>query len=168
MTEGKKMGRGVSEVETELESRIEALGFELVSTEWAGSRNRPVLRVRVDHPGSGVGEGVTVDDCAKVSRGLEPWLDALEAMGERYVLEVSSPGVERPLVRLQDWERFKGEEVVVKGHDVLADRSTRLEAELLGLVEGDEPAARLRLQDGEEVTVRLSGVKSANLLFRWK
>lgn len=162
------MDRAVSEVERELESRIEALGFELVSMEWAGSRNRPLLRVRVDYPGSGAGEGVTVGDCAKVSRGLEPWLDSLEAMPERYVLEVSSPGVERPLVRPQDWERFKGEEVVVKGHDVLADRSTRLEAELLGLVEGDEPAARLRLQHGEEVTVRLSEVKAANLLFRWK
>ncbi len=90
------------------------------------------------------------------------------AMPERYVLEVSSPGVERPLVRPRDWDRFKGEEVVVKGHEVLADRATRLEAELLGLVEGDEPAARLRLQDGEEVTVRLSDIKAAHLLFRWR
>jgi ribosome maturation factor RimP len=162
------MGRGVVDVDRELAQRVEALGFELVSVDWAGSRNRPVLRLRVDRPDAAVGEGVTADDCATVSRGLEPWLDGMAAMPERYVLEVSSPGVERPLVRPRDWDRFKGEEVVVKGHEVLADRATRLEAELLGLVEGDEPAARLRLQDGKEVTVRLSDIKAAHLLFRWR
>jgi len=157
-----------SEIERELEGRIDELGFELVAVEWAGSKRRPMLRIRVDRPDASEGEGITVDDCAVVSRALEAWLDGDETMGEKYVLEVSSPGVERPLVRPRDWERFSGQEVVVKGHGLLADRSTRLEAELLGLVEGDEPAARLRLHDGEEVEIPLSEIKAANLLFRWE
>ncbi len=47
-------------------------------------------------------------DCAVVSRSLEPWLDGREDLPERYVLEVSSPGVDRPLVRDSDYERFQG------------------------------------------------------------
>jgi len=164
------MSRGfaVAGIERELEERIDELGYELVAVEWAGSKERPVLRLRVDRPEGGEGDGIRVEDCVAVSRALEPWLDTNEAMAERYVLEVSSPGVERPLVRPRDWERFSGQAVVVKGHGLLADLSTRLEAELLGLVEGDKPAARLRLQDGEEISIPLSEVKSANLLFRWK
>ena len=162
------MGRGFVDIERELEGRIHDLGYELVAVEWGGSKKRPLLRLRVDRRGLVEGESFTVDDCTIVSRGLEPWLDTHETIAERYVLEVSSPGVERPLVRPRDWERFSGHEVVVKGHGVLADRSTRLEAEVIGLVEGDEPAARLRLQDGEEISVLLSDVKAANLLFRWK
>jgi ribosome maturation factor RimP len=164
------MSRGfaVAGIERELEQRIDELGYELVAVEWAGSKKRPVIRLRVDRPEGGEGIGIAVEDCVAVSRALEPWLDMNEAISERYVLEVSSPGVERPLVRPRDWERFSGQDVVVKGLGVLADRSTRLEAELLGLVEGVDPAARLRLQDGEEVSIPLAEVKAAKLLFRWK
>ena len=156
------------EVEQEMEARVAALGFELVLLEWAGSRARPIMRVRMDRLGSGLESSVTVDDCAQVSRALEAWLDEHEDMPEHYVLEVSSPGVERPLVRPRDWERFAGRSVVVKGHGVLAERSTRLEAELLGLDPEPEPTARLRLGDGTEVCVPLTDIKGAHLLFTWK
>ena len=156
------------EIEQEMESRIAALGFELVSLEWAGSRNRPIMRIRMDRPGSETESSVTVDDCALASRALEAWLDEYDDVPERYVLEVSSPGVERPLVRPRDWERFAGRPVVVKGHGVLAERSTRLEAELLGLEPEPEPTARLRLGDGTEVGVPLTDIKGAHLLFNWK
>ena len=156
------------EIERELEARIGALGFELVSLERAGSRDRPIMRIRMDRPGSGPESTVTVEDCAQVSRALEAWLDEDDDMPARYVLEVSSPGVERPLVRPRDWERFAGRPVVVKGYGVLADRATRLEAELLGLDSEPEPTVRLRLNDGTEVGVPLREVKGAHLLFNWK
>jgi ribosome maturation factor RimP len=111
---------------------------------------------------------VTVGDCARVSRALEGWLDEHDEIPERYVLEVSSPGVERPLTRLQDWERFAGESVVVVGYGVLAERSSRLEAELLGLDLEPEPTVRLRLGDGAEVNVLLADIKRAHLLFKWR
>ncbi len=156
------------EVEQKMEEQIATLGFELVSLEWAGSRNRPIMRIRMDRPDSGQESTVTVDDCAQVSRALEAWLDEDEEVPERYVLEVSSPGVERPLVRPRDWERFAGLPVVVKGHGVLAERSNRIEGELLGLDSGPEPTARLRLEDGTEVSVALTEIKGAHLLFNWK
>ena len=81
---------------------------------------------------------------------------------------VSWPGVERPLTWLRDWERFAGESVVVVGYDVLAERSSRLEAELLGLDSEPEPTVRLRLGDGTEVGVPLTEIKGAHLLFKWK
>lgn len=156
------------EIEREMDQRVQALGFELVSVEWAGSKTRPIMRVRVDRPASAEEVGITVHDCVVVSRGLEPWLDEHEDIAERYVLEVSSPGVERPLVRPSDWERFAGKQVAVKGHGVLAERSTRLEAEVLGLTSEPELAARLRLEDGSEVSVPLGDIKGAHLLFKWK
>lgn len=157
-------------MESELEERVEDLGFELVEVQWAGSRNRPIIRVRIDHPDSVPGEGgVAVDECATVSRALEPWLDAHEDVPERYVLEVSSPGVDRPLHKDRDFRRFRGERVAVKGHDELAGRARRLEGELLGMEEGEGGSAVvLRLPDGDEVRIPRDEIAAANLVFTWK
>lgn len=160
----------VPEIESELAGRVESLGYELVDLQWGGSGRRPLLKVRIDRPDSRPGDGVTVDDCAAVSRALEPWLDGHEGLSERYVLEVSSPGVERPLVRARDFGRFRGERVAVVGHDVLAGRARRLEGELLGLEgEGtDAEAVALRLPDGGEVRIPRSEIRKAHLVFTWK
>jgi len=161
--------RSNPEIERELAGRVQALGFELVDVRWGGSSRRPSLRVRIDLKDSRPGQGVTVADCASVSRSLEPWLDRREDLPERYVLEVSSPGVDRPLVRDTDYERFRGERVAVRGHDVLAGRARRLEGELLGLEEDEGAAAvRLRLPDGDEVSIPRSMIAGANLVFTWK
>ena len=152
-----------------LETQVEELGFELVEVERAGSKTRPVLRLRIDRPDSAPGEGVTVDDCARVSRSLEEYLDKLPELEQRYVLEVSSPGVERPLVRRRDFERFTGREVAVSGREALAGRAKRLEGELLGVAgDGSDERLRLRLADGEEVEIPRAEVKRAHLVFRWK
>ena len=154
-------------IRREAEDRLLDLGIDLVSMDWAGSPNRPVIRLRIERNPMG-DPPVTLDDCARVSRALESWLDEHDEIPERYVLEVSSPGVERPLTRPQDWERFAGEPVVVEGYGVLAERSSRLEAELLGLDTEPEPTVRLRLGDGAEVNVLLADIKGAHLLFKWR
>ena len=157
--------RSLAEV---LEERIEALGFELVEYERTGSKNRPVLRLRVDRPDSEPGKGIGLEDCARISRSLEEYLDALETLPGNYVLEVSSPGVERPLVRRRDFERFAGQEVVVKGYAPLAGREKRLQGELLGLVDGEDgEVVRLRLEDAEEVEVPRDAIAKAHLVFHW-
>lgn len=159
------MATPVAEVAEQLEDRVADLGFELVELEWAGSGRRPVIRIRVDRLDGGA---ITVDDCARVSRGLEPWLDRLASLPERYVLEVSSPGVDRPLVRPRDFERFAGEDVVVKGARPLVGRSRRIEGRLLGLArEGEGGAIRLRLASGDEVEIPLESVSGAHLVYRW-
>ena len=158
--------RGVAR---ELNARVEAEGYEVVEVEWAGSSGRPVIRVRIDRAGATGPEGVNVDDCARVSRALERWMDELETMPERYVLEVSSPGVDRPLLRARDFERFAGKKVAVKGPAPLAGRATRLEGELLGLTqvgEGEE-RVRLRLPGGDEVEIPRGEISGAHLVFEW-
>ncbi len=152
-----------------LGARTEALGFELVELERAGNRQRPVFRVRVDRPDSKPGEGgVGVDDCARISRALEEYLDAAETVPGNYVLEVSSPGVERPLVRRRDFERFAGQEVALKGYGPLGEHGRRVEGELLGIEDGPEgERIRLRLETGEEFEVARSDVARAHLVFRW-
>ena len=162
--------RVVPEIERELEGRVAALGYDLVDVRWGGSGRRPLLKLRIDRPESAPGQGVTVEDCATVSRGLEPWLDAHESLSERYVLEVSSPGVDRPLVKASDFERFRGQKVAVNGNDVLAGRARRLEGELLGLQETESGSelVRLRLPDGDEVSVPRSDIRKAHLVFTWK
>ena len=162
--------RVVPEIESELDGRVADLGYELVDVRWGGSGKRPLLKLRIDRPDSKPGSGVTVDECATVSRALEPWLDAHEALSQRYVLEVSSPGVDRPLVRPRDFDRFRGERVAVVGHEVLAGRSTRLEGELIGLhdVGSEGEAVTLRLPNGDEVDVPRSQIRRVNLVFEWK
>lgn len=157
-------------LERQLEQRIEALGYELVELERAGSKARPILRVRIDRPGSPAdNSGITVEDCSTVSRALESYLEDDAGIAERYTLEVSSPGVERPLVRPADYERFKGQEVALRGHRVLAERARRLEGELLGREErGGREFIRLKLTDGTEVEVPREDVARAHLVFRWK
>ena len=156
----------------DIESRVEALGFEVVELEWAGSKSRPILRLRVDRADSKPGDGVTVDDCARVSRALEAWLDEDSDVPERYVIEVSSPGIERPLTRPRDWSRFQGQRVLVEGKVSLLGDERRVEGELLGPVEGEgggEEAVRVRIRtdEGHDVLVSLHEIKRAHLVYDW-
>jgi len=155
-------------LERELEARLEALGYELVELEQAGSKARPILRLRIDRPDSAPGSpSVSLEDCAVASRALEPYLDEREDLSERYVLEVSSPGVERPLVRRRDFERFAGQEVAVKGKGPLAGRARRLEGVLVGLGGAEGERVLLRLPDGEVVEIPREEITRAHLIYRW-
>jgi ribosome maturation factor RimP len=151
-----------------LEEWVEELGYEVVELQEAGSTKRPLLRLRVDRPDATEEEGITVHDCVRVSRALEEKLDQREGLSATYVLEVSSPGVERPLVRPRDFERFRGKEVALQGKAPLAGRAKKLEGELLGLQgePGDERVL-LRLGEDDEVEVPYQEISKANLVFRW-
>lgn len=155
-------------VAEEIERRVGQLGFDLVDIERAGDRRRPILRVYVDKVDSGPGSGVNLDECARISRHLEEHLDAVPELNARYVLEVSSPGIERPLVRRRDWERFTGETISVKGREVLAGSSRRLQGKLAGISgeEGEERVS-IELKGGEVVEVPRSDIKEAHLVFEW-
>jgi ribosome maturation factor RimP len=97
--------RARDELEQIVESTLERIGFELVDLESAGHRSRPILRLRIDRLDAQPGTGVTVDECAQASRQLEEELDAREDLLQSYILEVSSPGVERPLRKRRDFRR---------------------------------------------------------------
>lgn len=165
---GEKQSRIDETLERVAEAVLEGLGFELVELEKAGQRGRPILRLRIDRPGSEPGRGVTVDDCARVSRELETALEAEGDLSADYVLEVSSPGVERPLRRRRDFERVVGQEIAVRGYEPLAVGSRRLEGVLLGIEgSGGDERLRMRLPNGSEVEVRRSAIAKAHLVFRW-
>ena len=148
------------------EEQLEGLGYEIVELQWAGNAQRPVVRLRVEHQSSDL--PVSLDDCALVSRRLEAWIDQGARLPERYVLEVSSPGLDRPLTRDRDFHRFRGRRVAVRGSQVLCGRASRLEGELLGLVGGgDGSAIRLRLNEGDEVEVPRTEVRDTRLVQDW-
>jgi ribosome maturation factor RimP len=150
------------ELEREIESRIDGLGFELVDLERVGSKARPILRIRIDKADSS--GSVTLDDCAHVSRELETFLDANPDLGERYVLEVSSPGVERPLVKAKDFERFAGKEVAIKTSEALGDLGKRVEGVLRGI--GKNDVVELDV-NGRTIEIERGNIKKAHLVYRW-
>jgi ribosome maturation factor RimP len=135
--------------------------LELVEVRRGGSRARPTVDVRVERRD---GQPVTVDDCARASRAIEARLDAEGSLGDRYVLEVSSPGVERPLLKPADWRRFAGRKAKVLS-DALGGRE---EVEIVAL-EGDSGAEVVVVRDGRgaERRVPLAQVREARLAFHW-
>lgn len=86
-----------------------ALGLELVEVEWIGQGPRSTVRIVIDKS-----TGVTIADCERAHKALSPALDAADLIDHAYTLEVSSPGLDRPLKRLQDYQRAKGKEVILK------------------------------------------------------
>ena len=147
---------------------VEAMGFELVTMDRGGGRNRPLLRMRIDHAGDGPERpAVTVEDCAAVTRAVRELLEqeGQEEVGD-WVLEVSSPGVERPLVRPRDFARFAGERIRVRGYEALAGRAKQLDGTLLGLLGDEEQAFALEI-DGDRIEIPLDAVATARLVYEW-
>jgi ribosome maturation factor RimP len=137
-------------------SRLEQLGYDLADLRIGGTPNRPLVQVRIDCPP----RRVTVEDCSRVSRALEAWLDAEGAqsgpLGRRYVLEVSSPGIDRPVRWSRHWRQFVGQDVNVK----LAGLG-RVRARIVSMP--TEETVVLHPQGGAEQEFRLSDVKDARL-----
>ena len=90
-------------------SVIGQAGIEFVHCEIAGTKRNPIVRLIIDKPG-----GVTLEDCAQISRDVEAVLDRDDFIPTAYVLEVSSPGIERELYKLADFQKFTGHDARVK------------------------------------------------------
>ena len=156
--------RDVSQtLEAIVREEVEKLGYELFELRTGGTKSRPVVDVRIDRPD---GEKVTVEDCARTSRAIEARLDAGDAIAERYRLEVSSPGMERPLRHAADWRRFVGRRAVVTSAAV---RGGKEEVEIVA-VEGDAGAEVAVIRDarGGEQRIPLAEVAQARLAFHWQ
>ena len=147
----------------EMRRRVADLGYELVDLRRRGSERRPLVQLRIDQPDVEPGRGITHGDCQLVSRALERWLDADGMLGERYVLEVSSPGVERPIRWPEHWDRFRGRDVNVK----IAGRG-RVRATIVDVVnDGSTVVLRPNGAD-EEIAVPLQDARDATLVFDWE
>ena len=141
-----------------IRDHVAELGFELVDLRRAGTLQRPILQVRVDRPDSRPGHGVTADDCAAISRSLERFLESRAMVGPRYVLEVSSPGLERPLRWPDHWRRFVGRDVRVRAEGVSGRQRYRIVAV------PDDDHVVVRREDGTNVTFPFTAVRDATLV----
>lgn len=146
-----------------------AHGVELVDVRLLTAGGRRVLRVLIDRdpppgqPTEVAGSGVTLEDCTAVSRDLGAALDLHEdVVPGSYHLEVSSPGVERPLVREEDFQRFRGREARLTTRAPLDGRR-----KFQGVLRGVADDAVLLEQDGAEVRLPLGDITKANLVHRF-
>ncbi len=137
---------------------VTELGFELVEFRRSGPPQRPAIHVRIDRVGSRPGFGTTADDCALVSRALERYFEGPGGVGPRYQLQVSSPGIERPVRFPEHWQRYAGRVVKLTARGVPGHPR----ATILGVP--DDGHVRLRLPDGAETVIALEQVKEALLL----
>ncbi len=135
---------------------IEATGLELVEVAFARSDGRRTLRVTVDRPG-----GVDLDTLSEVSERVARELEGLEAPGP-YVLEVSSPGIERPLRRPEDFRRASGSRVKVKTTVAVAGSRSHTGT----LREADDEGITLEV-DGGELRVAHADIESARTVADW-
>lgn len=110
---------------------VEKLGFELVDTEYVKEGASWFLRVYIDKSG-----GITLDDCSDVSNDLSKKLDETDPIPGSYYLEVSSPGLERPLKKDSDFKRYAGEPVEIKTF-IAVDGQKEFEGTLMGLIDGN-------------------------------
>jgi ribosome maturation factor RimP len=146
-----------------LEPELELLGYELVLVEVVGS-GQQVLRLFIDREG-----GVNLGDCERVSRAAEPILDEADLFTRSYRLEVSSPGVDRPLTRPEHYRRFRGARVRVSLKDGGTLRGTLRESDENGFtlardVPGDGASSR-EPDDRQASVIAFSEVSRANLLW---
>ena len=145
-----------------IREHVEGLGFDLADLRRTGTLERPILQLRVDRPDSSPGHGVTAEDCAAISRSLERFLETRGLVGPRYVLEVSSPGIERPLRWPEHWRRFVGHRARLRAAG-LAGRPT---VEILAVP--DDSHVVVRLPDGAEQTLELEQIREARLAVDWE
>ncbi len=153
----------VSRITELAEPLVASLGMELVETEYRREGREMVLRLFVDREG-----GVTLDDCAAVSRELSEILDVEDFIQANYTLEVSSPGLDRPLKKPADYSRYQGRLVRIRTFELFPDdagnpRKT-FTGKLLGLEEG---VVRLKLTEGQTAGIPLDKVAKANLEFEF-
>lgn len=146
-----------------IEPEAQALGLALVRVKMFGGTSDPTLQVMAERPDT---RQLTIDDCADLSRRISDRLDELEAEGkdpipDAYRLEVSSPGIDRPLTRLADFEDWKGHEARINLTEPTADGRKQLTGDLIG-VEGDQISIDVRKH--RAVTIPFSQVSDAKLL----
>ena len=146
-----------AEIEKIVQPVVSSFDFELVGVELIES-TRFTIRVYIDAE-----RGVLVDDCAKLSRQISSVLDVEDVVKKAYFLEVSSPGLERPLFGLSDFKKFLKKLVVVKFHSSINGR--RKITGVISSVEGEQVHLVEQGNDSVEHIINIVDVKKANLVY---
>lgn len=142
---------------------LDSMGLELVELEFKKVGRSFVLRLFIDKQG-----GVNLDDCAEVSRELSLVLDVEDCIPNRYTLEVSSPGLDRPLRTEADYSRYAGRLAVVKTTELLKDEKGSPRKTFLGTINGvEEGAVVINLKEGRLARIPLDKIVKARLEFEF-
>jgi len=147
------MALTVKHIDDILQPGAEALGYELVAVELSGG-DTSIVRIYIDHE-----DGVTVTDCAKASRQFSAILDVEDPISNRYTLEVSSPGLDRPLAKPQHFQEVVGQNVKIK-MSTLIDGRRRFTGEL---IEATDDFAVVEV-DGEQTELPYDEMDRARLV----
>ncbi len=152
-------GAVASKIEEIAKRVADSEGLELVEVEVKGGGAHRLVRISIDKP-----EGVTHGDCELVSQQVGTILDVEDVVpGGRYTLEVSSPGVERKLLKPQDYQRFQGKKARITLREPVEGRR-HWEGTLAGLEEG---MIHLDVEHGKALSFPFAAVEKANLKFEW-
>lgn len=135
---------------------LEGMGYELVRVQVSG-KEKPVVQIMADRAD---GTTFTVEDCTEISHAVGAVLDVADPIKAEWMLEVSSPGIDRPLTRAKDWERFAGHVATVEMLIPIEGRK-RFRGVVLG---ADAENARLRLDEGPEITLARDQMRRAKLV----
>lgn len=146
--------RKIDQLKAILAPVVESMGFEFWGVQYIQGRGA-VVRIFIDHE-----EGISVDDCADVSHQVSGVLDVEDPINTEYVLEVSSPGMDRPLFTLEQWQRFIGEKIKVRLLGPIEGRR-RFTGELLEVNEEDEQV--LLRHDADVLLVPFGQIDRANV-----
>ncbi len=136
---------------------VESEGYELVHAEFLDRGSASVLRVFIDKPG-----GVNLGDCQRISRHVSVLLDVEDLIDHHYTLEVSSPGLERPLFKAEDYLRFQGREVKLATSSMIENRRN-----FKGILKGFSDGVVTVDCGGKVFQIPLGQVKKANLVYRF-
>jgi ribosome maturation factor RimP len=149
------------------EPHIVGAGLELVELDFNREAEGWVLRVYIDRPWSegepAVSEGISFHECEQVSRDLSAALDVADAITHAYRLEVSSPGIERPLRRLRDFQRFAGQKIKIRTGDMVDGRRN-----FSGTIRGAQGDAAEVECDGRLYQIPVSAIARAHLVPDWE
>jgi ribosome maturation factor RimP len=144
-----------------LEPAVEAAGLRLVRVRLLGGHQASVLQVMAEDPATGQ---MTIDQCASLSRRLSPILDATDPIPHAYSLEVSSPGIDRPLTRLEDFERYRPHLARLELAETI-DWEGSPRKRFQGALDGvDGEAVCLLMEDGSRACLPFAAVRNAKLL----
>ena len=144
-------------IEALVSPTLEAMGYALVRVQISGTK-RPKLRIMVERIDE---KGMTVDDCTVISKELSPLFDVEDVVDSAYALEISSPGVDRPLVKRDDFDRFAGFDVKAELARPINNRR-RFQGQLLGR-EADSDVVLIRLED-ETARLPFDEIRQAKLV----
>lgn len=149
------MSEGIAERVSEIAAKVaREKSVELVNVELAGTKRNLIVRVFIDKP-----EGVTIDDCSTVSRAIEAILDEEDFISTAYLLEVSSPGLDRGLFTLDDYRKFAGKKAKIRTSKAIAGQ-TNFTGRIAGV---DDETVHFHDKTNGRVSIPFADIEKANL-----